>query len=271
MTEQQTTTAPAETGATGSYVYGIVRAGARIPDDLDPVRGEGEGEGQLGLVTHERVAAVVSDVPTDRPLGTRKDLMAHEQVLNAIAAHTAVLPMRFGGVVADDDAVADELLTQHEAYFAWALDQVEGKAQFSLRGTYVEDALMTRIVRADPEIRRLSESVRGVDEDASYYDRIKLGESISKAMDAVREHDTAVVLETLEPYVVATSAQEPGGDYGAVRVAILVRNDHRSDFERVVDELGDRWDGWVELRLVGPLAPFDFVPEMPDADPEAGA
>jgi hypothetical protein len=270
VTEQQTTTAPDRTGTVGSYVYGIVRAGERIPDDLVGVRG-GDGEGGLGLVTHERVAAVVSDVPTDKALGTRKDLMAHEQVLNAIAERTAVLPMRFGGVVADDDAVADELLSQHEDYFAWALDQVEGKAQFTLRGTYVEDALMSRIVESDPEIQRLSESIRGVDEDASYYDRIKLGESISQAMDAIREHDTDEVLETLEPYVVATSAQQVGGDYGAVHVAILVNRDHRTDFERVVDELGDRWAGRVELRLVGPVAPFDFVPEMPDADPEAGA
>ena len=270
MTEQQTTDAPGSTGTLGSYVYGIVRAGERIPDGLVGVRGA-DGEGELGLVTHERIAAVVSDVPTDKALGTRKDLMAHEQVLNAIAGHTAILPMRFGGVVADDDAVADELLSQHEPYFAWALDQVEGKAQFSLRGTYVEEALMSRIVASDPEIRRLSESIRGVDEDASYYDRIKLGESISKAMEGIRQYDTDEVLDTLAPYVVATSAQEAGGDYGAVHVAILVRSDHRSDFERVVDELGDRWEGRVELRLVGPVAPFDFVPEMPDADPEAGA
>ena len=265
MTQQET----AQPGAAlGSYVYGIVRAGERLPEDLVPVRGEGD-EARLGLVSHERVAAVVSDVPVDRPLGSRQDLMAHEQVLNAIAQHTTVLPMRFGGVVTDDDAVTDELLGPHEDYFAWALEQVEGTAQFTLRGSYDEGALMERIVSADPEIRRLSERIREVDEDAGYYDRIALGEAISQAMDAVRDEDTAAVLRRLEPSVIATSPHQASGDYGAVHVAVLVRSDHRTDFERIVDDLGEEWDGRVELRLVGPLAPFDFVPEMPEADPGA--
>jgi hypothetical protein len=50
-------------------------------------------------------------------------------------------------------------------------------------------------------------------------------------------------------------------------VAFLVRSDHRGDFERAVDDLGDAWSGRVELRLIGPTAPFDFLPEY---DPPEG-
>jgi hypothetical protein len=30
-----------------------------------------------------------------------------------------------------------------------------------------------------------------------------------------------------------------------------------------VDRLGERWSGRVRLRMVGPLAPYDFVPTPP--------
>lgn len=248
----------------GSYVYGIIRAGVRIPEGLTPLP-HGDDDGELGLVTHEQVAAVVSTVAVDRPLGTRQDLLAHEEVLNAIAQETAVLPMRFGGVVADDDAVADELLAEHADFFVHALEQLDGIVQFLLRGDYDQDAIIGRIVEGDPEIQRLSESIRGVDEDAAYYDRIKLGEAISHAMDQAREDDAAAVLEALERYAEATAVKEPGGENGAVHVAFLVRADHQSDFENAVDDLGDAWAGRVQLRLIGPTAPFDFLPEAPAA------
>lgn len=245
----------------GSYVYGIVAAGTRIPDDLEPIPGHVADAG-LGLVTHGRLAAVVSDVPTDRALGTRRDLLAHEAVLNGIAQATTVLPMRFGAVVTDDDAVADELLAPYEGYFVSALEEMEGLVELRVRGEYDEGVVLTEIVDADPAIQRLRASVAGVDEDASYYDRIRLGEAISTAMDRLRSRDAQAGVDALAPFAVATEVKEASGESGAVHLACLVRRDHRSDFERAVDDLGDAWDGRVRLRLIGPTAPFDFLPEF---------
>jgi hypothetical protein len=255
--------------AVGSYVYGIIPAGARIPEGLSPIPGAGD-DGGLGLVTVGELAAVVSDVQTSRPLGTRKDLMAHEAVLNAIAQTSPVLPMRFGAVVVDDDAVADELLTPHQDYFVKALGQMEGLIEFSLRGEYDQTAVLTRIVDDNPEIQKLRERIAGVDEDASYYDRIKLGEAISHSMDRLKEADADATLDALERYAVATVVKEAGGENGAVHVAFLVRSDHRSDFERAVDDLGDAWSGRVELKLIGPTAAFDFLPEYDPPDEGQG-
>jgi hypothetical protein len=255
--------------AVGSYIYGIIPAGTRIPDGLSPIP-SGEGDGGLGLVTVGGLAAVVSDVAISRPLGTRKDLMAHETVLNAIAQESPVLPMRFGAVVTDDDAVADELLTPHQDYFVKALGQMEGLTEFSLRGDYDQNAVLTRIVEDNPEIQQLRERIAGVDEDASYYDRIKLGEAISHSMDRLKQVDADATLDALERYAIATVVKEPGGENGAVHVAFLVRRDHRSDFERAVDDLGDEWSGRVNLRLIGPTAAFDFLPEYEAPDEDQG-
>jgi hypothetical protein len=255
----------------GSYVYGILRSGQRIPEDLDPVPpGHDDAEHGLGLVSSGPLAAVVSDIATDRPLGRREDLLAHERVLNAIAAEVPVLPMRFGAVVSDDDAVREELLDPHQDYFVQALDDIADYVQFSLRGDYEEDVVIGRIVEENPAIQDLRERIRGVDEDASYYDRIKLGEAISQAMDTLRENDANAVLDALERYARATVVKEVGGENGAVHVAFLVRRDHRTDFERAVDDLGDEWAGRVDLRLLGPTACFDFLPEYDAPDEEGG-
>jgi hypothetical protein len=253
--------------ARGSYIYGIVPAGVRIPEGLEPLPAD-EEDGQLGLVTEGRLAAVVSDVSTGRALGTRRDLMAHEAVLNGIAQETPVLPMRFGAVVTDDDAVAEELLAPHQDYFVRALEELEGHQEFRLRGDYDQDVILTRILEADPRIQQMREKIAGVDEDASYYDRIRLGEAISQAMDQIRADDAQACVDALSKHAVATEVKEVGGENGAVHIAFLVHTDHRDDFESAVDELGDAWAGRVELRLIGPTAAFDFLPEF-DAPDEA--
>lgn len=256
------------TRVVGSYVYGIIRAGQRIPEGLEPIP-RGDEVGGLGLVTHGDLAAVVSDVATDKPLGTRRDLLAHEQVLNAIAQDAAVLPMRFGAVVTDDDAVAQELLAPHGEYFVQALDSMAGLVQFSLRGQYDESAVIGRIVEDDPEIQRLRDAVAGVDEAASYYDRIKLGEAISQSMERLRTQDAEAAVDALSRFATSTVVKEVDGENGAVHVAFLVHRDHRTDFEQAVDGLGGEWEGRVALRLVGPTAAFDFLPEYEAPEQEA--
>jgi hypothetical protein len=42
-------------------------------------------------------------------------------------------------------------------------------------------------------------------------------------------------------------------------VALLVDTDRQPEIEEVLDEFETRWAGRVELRLLGPLAPYDFV------------
>jgi hypothetical protein len=56
-------------------------------------------------IKHGKLAAIVGDVPADRPLGTRDDLIAHETVLDTVAGVTPVLPMRFPAVVEEDGVV----------------------------------------------------------------------------------------------------------------------------------------------------------------------
>ena len=126
-----------EPGQPGCYVYGIV------PADVEPaghVRGVGDPPGLVELVRHGGLAALVSEVDLTRSLGTPDDLQAHAQILDATVVEVPVLPLRFGTVMATRDAVAGDLLAVYQEAFADALKEAEGRAQYVVKGRYVEQA-----------------------------------------------------------------------------------------------------------------------------------
>jgi Gas vesicle synthesis protein GvpL/GvpF len=237
------------------YVYGLIRAGTQIPDDL-PGLGP---SGRVSVVEHGDTAAIVSDIPLDRPLGTRNDLLAHEAVVDTVAANDAVVPMRFPAVTAED-AVVEELLAPNEEHFLTVLDELEGRVQFTLKGRYVEDSVLGEVLQGNAEIRALQDKISELPEDASYYDRVRLGELVVKVLEQQREGDGEQILSRLEPFAVSIVANQPGAPEDVVNAAFLVERDRLREFDDAVENVGEELDGRIKLRLLGPQAPYDFVP-----------
>ena len=237
-----------------SYVYGVVAADTVLPAGL---RGLGPS-GKVSLVRQGKVAAVVGDVPTDRPLGTRDDLMTHESVVDAVAGATTILPMRFPAVV-EQEGVVEELLSPNEEFFLQVLAELEGRVQFTLKGRYEQEIVLREVIEEDQEIRALQERVSALPEDAAYYDRVKLGELVVAALEQRREVDATELYEQLETIAVAVAPHQPIQPEDVIDAALLIDRADVEAFGQVVDRLGEAWSGRIRFRLLGPLAPYDFV------------
>jgi Gas vesicle synthesis protein GvpL/GvpF len=224
------------------------------------------------LVRDGALAALVSQVELAGGLGTPEDLRAHAQILDATAVETPVLPLRFGTVMTSKDAVAGDLLTVYQEALAAALKQVEGRIQYVVKGRYVEQAVLAQVLAEIPEAARLQEQLRGQDPNATRLERIRLGEIINKAITAKREADTRALGEVVATCCAAIIVREPTHELDAVHVALLVETTRRADLEQAVTGLAADWEGRVELRLLGPLAPYDFTTTQmapADARPQA--
>lgn len=243
---------------TAVYVYGI------IPGDVEleaAALGVGEPPGEVRLLRHQDLAALVSDVDVDQKeqLGRPEDLMAHEELLDSCSADVPVLPLRFGSIVTDDDAVTRELLAEHYDEFKDALEELEGRAEYVIRGRYAENAILREVLAENDEATRLSEQIRNTGEDATRDIRMRLGEIVSNAIAGKRESDTASVIDAMKGHAAATVVREPTHELDAVYAAFLVETDEMAEVEDAIAKLARDWDGRVELRLLGPLAAYDFI------------
>jgi len=246
----------------GWYVYGVVRESVAADEAVEDLPAVGSADARIAFVPHGGIAAVVSELTEERPLGTPDDLRAHAQVLDSLAAgFEPVLPLRFGTVLRDARAVADELLAGGHDDFVAALDRLEGSAQFTLGARYVEGAVLREILDEQPDARRLREELSRLPEDAGYYRKIQLGQLMAEAVDAKRDPDAAEIDRRLSPLAVAVAAEEPNAPEAVADVSFLVERDRRQAFEEAAEDLARRWHGRIRLRLLGPVAPYAFATE----------
>jgi Gas vesicle synthesis protein GvpL/GvpF len=242
--------------STGVYVYGIVPADVQVEEHA---QGVGDPPTKVDVIREGDIAALVSDVPTDHPLGTPEDLQAHAQLLDGTASVAPVLPLRFGAVMADAEAVASELLREHHDEFAQALDALDGHAQYIVRGRYAEEAIIAEVVSESDQARALLEDIRNKPDEASRNSQMGLGELIANAIEYKREVDTKMVIDVLDELATEMNVRPPTHEYDAVHVALLAELEREPDLEAVLDRLAEHWGERVGLRLLGPLAPYDFV------------
>ena len=109
------------------YLYAITD----LPDLPVPAEPGLEGTSLFSLAYRD-IAAVVSPLTTSAVPPTEDNLWQHEAVVETLMADRAVLPVRFGTLLADETAIR-AALAAHYANFVASLDRVRGRVELGLR------------------------------------------------------------------------------------------------------------------------------------------
>lgn len=230
-------------------VYGVVPAEAAA------------GMSEFDLVVHGPVAAVIGGIRPDHRL-TAEDLRTHDAVVAAfVRAGIPILPMRFGSAVAGRETIAEQVLAPKAQAFEAALADLAGHVQYTLKIRYDEDGVLRRVVRDDPAVARARAAVasrRGNDRGA----QIQLGRLVAAAIAQRRPADAGVIRSALVPLVRTVRSTVAEDAWGVADLACLVATNHEDQFLAAAEQLAERHAELVRMRLLGPAAPYDFVPEL---------
>jgi len=222
------------------YLYGITRP-REVPERLR--------EQKVFLVEGDERAAVVSELEEGPVEATRRNLLAHADVVEQLHEDGVVLPARFGYVLESQEG-ALELVALPE--IEHLLELHEGTCELTLRGKYEESVLAEVGAGLQPlrDAYRVSPSV-----DAG----IALGEAVGEALAARRAYDQSLVLDALGPLALDVVVGDPASELAAFDLALLVERGAVESVEKQVEELVSRLSPPLHFRLVGPLPPYSFV------------
>jgi hypothetical protein len=240
--------------ASGQIVYGIVRAGT----DLDgaPV---GVAGASVRAVVDRDLAAVVSRLDGTEARATRQDLMSHSRVLEHALRSGPVLPLRFGTVFRDPEAVVSELLGPRHDELAGLLARFETAVELRVKAFYIEEQILREVVRSDPGIAALSQATRGLPEETTRGQRVRLGEAVARAVEARRARDSEEIIDVLRPLAQDISVEGEAAGGVALAASFLLDRSRVPAFDREMNELARRHEGRIRFKYLGPLPPHSFV------------
>lgn len=211
------------------FVYGIVEA------DGIAVAGTGVDDRPLRSVTDGALTAIVTDHDDPGPDPGPATLQAYERTLQSLMDCRAILPMHFGRVMADDDAVREMLRRRRRALLA-KLEEVRGAVELGLRAQWQGGSDATPDPRSETCVAYLR-------------DRLETRQS---ARLLAHELDPLTALARSSRRALAPHPDLP------VLHAYLVDRGRVGEFVALVQELGGCLDG-VELVCTGPCPPYNFA------------
>ncbi|MCG3041274.1 GvpL/GvpF family gas vesicle protein [Streptomyces fenghuangensis] len=246
------------------YVYGIARSDHPALPEKAP--GVGRPPREVRIVREGDLAAIVSDCPDDlRP--KRRDLLAHQQVLTEVGARGPVLPLRFGSLSDDEEAVRG-VLADHAAHYIRQLEELDGRSEYNVKAVHREDEVLRLVLSQDTEARSLAERNRAAG-GGSHEDKLRLGELVANAVREREAEDARLIEETLAP-LAQRYVPGPEGSGWLANLSFLLGRDRSEEFTAAVEELG-RANPHLDIRATGPLPPYSFVGRPDEAGRTARA
>jgi len=242
-----------------SYIYCVGYAEPFRSGEPLTTPGIGGRGDVVRLVEHADLVALVSDSPKMRYDISRRNLTAHQAVLEEAMRRSTVLPVSFGTVANSDDDVRDKLLKRELDELHRNLEYVRDRVELTVIALWNREQLFAEIVAENDDIQALRDSLAGLPEDTAYYERIELGQLTEAAVSRKSDEEARRIMAGLAPLAVDTRLNENLSDMMLLNAAFLVDRAREEAFDAAMHTLGEAESGRLIFKYVGPLAPHSFV------------
>jgi hypothetical protein len=234
------------------YLYAVVPvADARTLGTI------GIGNNDVFAVTAGPLAAVCSRIDSDRIRPERRNLAAHQAVLNQLAPGSAVLPMSFGTIASSEDAISD-ILTKSRELFLTQLARVAGKVEMGLRVAWDVPNVFEYFVSHHRELQAARDEL--VSSGSSNRDElIQVGRMFERVLTAERDRLFKSVSTVLQRSGVVVKRNPARNEKEAINLACLITRELQGQFEEIVCEAAKGFDSSYLFDLSGPWLPHNFV------------
>jgi hypothetical protein len=238
------------------YLYCIIRS----PEPCQfSTLGIGERGDIVNTINFMDLAVVVSDTANAEYDESRRNMMTHTMVLEEVMQQFPILPIRFGTISPNTEAVLEQVLKRRYGELISAFEEVEQRVELGVKAFWYEEIIFREIIDQNAAIHRLRDGLIGRSAEETYYERIKLGEMIEAAMNNKRDDDAEKILSALRPLVFKTRANKVITDKMVLNAAFLVERANEPAFDKVVEQLDAEMGKRIMFKYVGPVPPYNFV------------
>lgn len=241
----------------GKYIYGIIRHKGDI--DFGNI-GIGKRSDLVYGINYKDISAIVSNSPVIQYEARRVNMTTHEKVLEEVMKKFAVLPVRFSTISEHENAEGIIKILENEyTKFDDLLSKMEGKKELGLKAIANEQAIFDSILGKYEPIKKLKEKLISLPPEKTHYQRMKIGEMVAEALKAEKEFYREIILNALKPLAEDVKINDNYGELMILNAAFLIHHSVESVFDKMVNELDEKFGTLMNFKYVGTLPPYNFV------------
>lgn len=234
----------------GKYLYCIIRGSKPQKFWIDGIEGK-----EVYSVTQGKLAGVVSDSEIKEYFLTRENLLTHQKVIEEVSKQYSAIPISFGTVAKNSEELKEKILKPKAKELQDLLESMEGKIELGLKALWIDTkSIFREIAENSPTIQNLKKS-----KNTSYQQKIAAGELVGKLFEEKRETEKKQILEHLIRIAEDLKENKILGEDMILNAAFLVKKTNEKEFDKKMNDLGEKFDGRIKFMYVGPLPPFNFV------------
>ncbi|MEI7524205.1 MAG: GvpL/GvpF family gas vesicle protein [Mariniphaga sp.] len=253
----------------GIYIYGI------IPNFYSADMFRSLENAGVYAIPFQNISAIVSDREstildyTDREtLGHL--LINHQKTIEVMvtSGFTMIIPMRLGTIVNSKEEVFTILAKGHDLMMD-VLKKMQFLTELDIVVTWADFPATLNELADDPEIIAIKEEIFKTAATPSQVDQVKLGMAVQTKLKEKNLKVELKILESLSAFSIDIKTHEVMNDQMITNSAFLINRSKKENFERVIDQLDEAFNGLLNFKLVGPLPCYSFYTiEMKELNPD---
>ncbi len=238
----------------GIYLYGIIQTSQDRAFATEGLQGE-----PVSTIGFDGLAAVYSPYDfngRDSVKSSRANMLAHQKVLEFVMHEYTILPFSFGTVTESIQDI-DNLIRNRYRVFEKNLNWIEGRVELGVKAFWKNpDKVFKEIAENNPEVQKLKAYIEKTGDQAAL---IEVGKKVSELLEKKKQAFAEVISEELAPTAIEFKINKSITDAMFLNASFLVSKSREVEFDNVMEDLGEKYEGEVDFKYVGPLPAYNFI------------
>lgn len=237
----------------GKYLYCFIKEKEKVSFGTSRI---GNLNAPVYTLNYNDISAVVSEAPIIDYDPSRKNIMAHQNVIKKVMEKYAVIPVAFGTVANNKKEVLDIIRNSYEEFLE-NIRYLSDKVELGLKVTWNNDYFNKDI--ENDEIIKLKNKIVGKEENEILSDKIKLGQLVEAAIMTRREEYENDIYLSLAAISEESKLKENLPIKTVLNGYFLVSKSKENTFDAKVQELAGIFENKLVFSYTGPWPPYNFV------------
>lgn len=225
---------------------------------MDSAPLKGIEDNPVKIIENDGLGALVSKTDLEEIDPLRRYVQVHTNVQESVLENHPLLPMSFG-IIAESLEDIKILLEEYNSIFRDKLDHYRNKVEVHLKVKWNPEKFKQHLRNNDSTYNRLEEKLENASGEKAQKLQLEAGKYVKQQVEEWKQQYMDPLVKELETLAVEMESNDATGVQTLLNQSFLLEQSYQETFLDIIYEYDENYRGKMDFKVVGPIAPYDFV------------